>query len=76
MSKKIFIMSKGTVTYAKCLPQFCFLLFARNITETTKILFYGHAMHIYFLNFVSSKSTNRNIGKHGCQTWWSHLRHI
>ena len=43
--------------------QFCFFLFALNITKTTNILFCGHTPHIYFRIFVTSNSDNQKYGK-------------
>ena len=56
-------MRDKSVTHGKCLPQFCFRLFPRNITEITKIVFCGHTTRIYFPNFVSSNSGKQKYGK-------------
>ena len=44
----------------------CPILFDRNMTETTKILFCGHTTHTYFPIFVLSNSVKQKYGKHVC----------
>ena len=52
------------VTLGKCLPQLCFPLFARNITDTILVLFCGRTYILAIL--FQQVATNRNMGKHVC----------